>query len=147
MKWLALWVWTALLVFSTAGAEWETDFAKAKERAKKENKVLLLDFTGSDWCAGCMKLKKDVFSTPEFAAFAGENLVLVEVDFPMKKKIAAEQRAANEKLEQQYGIEGYPTVIIADADGKKVDMEEGYGGEGAKAYLKRLNEMVSKAKK
>src|ERR1051326_4751371 len=72
-----------------AGAEelnWQTDLAKAQAQAKKENKLVMLDFTGSDWCGWCIKLNKEVFSKPEFVDYPKKNLVLVEVDFPRSKK-------------------------------------------------------------
>src|SRR5690242_722587 len=78
-----------------AETEWLTDVPAAIARAKSEHKVVLLDFTGSDWCPWCIKLKGEVFETPEFAAFAKENLVLVEVDFPHSKPQSAEQKQAN----------------------------------------------------
>ena len=135
-----------LAAASAFAAEWGTDYPNALEQARQEKKVVLLDFTGSDWCAGCMQLKKDVFSTKEFEAFAKENLVLVEVDFPIKKKISEEQKAANQKLEEQFAVEGYPTVVLVDPSGKKLGMEEGYLGNGPKAYIKRLEEILAKGK-
>lgn len=135
-----------LSAFSTPAADWGTDYQKALQQAAQEKKVVLLDFTGSDWCAACMKLKKDVFSTPEFQAFAKEKLVLVEVDFPIKKKLSPEQTAANKKLEEQFQIEGYPTVLLVDPSGKKLGAEEGYAGGGPKAYLKRLEEIIVSGK-
>ena len=65
--------------------QWLTDTKTALEKARQENKAVLLDFTGSDWCGWCMKLKSEVFDQPEFAQFAQANLVLVEVDFPKRK--------------------------------------------------------------
>lgn len=139
--WMAL-VWVAALG-ANQGAEWETDFEKARAQAEKEGKLLLLDFTGSDWCAACKKLKKEVFSTPEFAEYAAKRFVLVEVDFPMKKKLPEAQQAANEALEKRFGVEGYPTVVIVDGKGTKLGMQEGYPGGGPAAYLKLLEEIVS----
>src|SRR5512140_2965556 len=74
----------ALLLASPALAElsWMTDVPKALEKAKTENKLVMLDFTGSDWCGWCIKLNKEVFSKPEFIEYAAKNLVAVEVDFP-----------------------------------------------------------------
>jgi thioredoxin-related protein len=99
-------------------AQWLTDFEAAKAQAHAGNKVLLMKFTGSDWCPPCMALEKQVFSKPEFAEYAAKNLVLLELDFPRRKELPAEQRAANTKLAQEYGIEGFPTVIVLDANAK-----------------------------
>ncbi len=93
---------------------WRTDFESAKGQAHSEKKLLLMLFTGSDWCPPCMMLQKEVFSKPEFAQYAAEHLVLLEVDFPRRKNLSNEQRAANAKVAQQYGIEGFPTVIVLD---------------------------------
>ncbi|MCZ7637735.1 MAG: thioredoxin family protein [Verrucomicrobia bacterium] len=87
----------------TAGAaelKWHTDLAKAQALAKTENKKVLINFTGSDWCGFCIKLHKEVFATPEFQEFAGKNLVLVEADFPRNKTLPAELKAANEEAER-----------------------------------------------
>ena len=99
---------------------WLTDAAKAQAQAKAEKKLVLLDFTGSDWCGWCIRLNKEVFSKPEFAEYAKKNLVLVEVDFPNKKKLSNEQQTANRELEKKYAVRGYPTIILLDGNGKKV---------------------------
>lgn len=125
----------ALLI--TAGpavaADWETDYAKALETAKRENKRVLLDFTGSDWCGPCIQLNKRAFSRPEFRAYAEKNLVLVEIDYPQRKKQSASLVKQNEKLAKQYGIEekGYPTIVLLDPAGKIVRELSGYDGETA----------------
>ncbi|HEY3663989.1 MAG TPA: thioredoxin family protein [Chthoniobacterales bacterium] len=93
---------------------WLTDFEAAKAQSHAEKKLLLMDFTGSDWCPPCIMLQKEVFSNPEFIHYAAQHLVLLEVDFPRRKKLSDEQRAANAKVAQQYGIEGFPTVIVLD---------------------------------
>ena len=80
----------------------------------------MLDFTGSDWCGWCIKLNKEVFSKEEFADYAKKNLVLVEVDFPRRKKLSEEQKKANEALQEKYKIEGYPTLVVLNGDGKQV---------------------------
>src|SRR5882724_7830178 len=106
-----------------AGAEelkWLTDMPKAQAVAKKENKLIMLDFTGSDWCGWCIKLNKEVFSQPEFADYAKKNLVLVEVDFPHSKQQSDALKKANQNLQQKYHVEGYPTIIGLDGEGKKV---------------------------
>jgi protein disulfide-isomerase len=124
-------------------ATWLTDAKKAQEQAKKENKLVLLDFTGSDWCGWCIKLNKEVFSQPEFAQYAKTNLVLVEVDFPRKKRQSPELKKANEALSDKYGIEGYPTIIVLNGDGKKVG-NLGYIPGGPKAFIAKLEGMKRK---
>lgn len=97
---------------------WLTDFGTAKAQARSEKKMLLINFTGSDWCPPCIQLDKQLFSKAEFAQYAAKNLVLLEVDFPRRKELAAEQRAANNQLAGEYAIEGFPTVIVLNSDSK-----------------------------
>ena len=143
MKKIILATVAALAVFTASAGEWLTDLPKAQAQAKKENKLVLLDFTGSDWCGWCIKLKNEVFDTKEFKDYADKNLVLVEVDFPRKKQLSPEQKKANNALQKQYGIQGYPTVIVLDGDGKKVG-KLGYMKGGPKAFTEKLDGMKKK---
>src|SRR5438552_7159697 len=88
----------ALAGSSARAAEWLTDLPAAQAAAKAENKIVLLDFTGSDWCGWCIRLRNEVFSKPEFDAYANDNLVLVEVDFPRQKSQSAALKQANRVL-------------------------------------------------
>ena len=123
----------ALASSALAGGEWETDYAKALEKAKGENKRVLLDFTGSDWCGPCIEFKKRVLSRPDFATFAEKNLVLVEIDYPQRKEQSAELKKQNEKLSTQYGIDekGFPTIVLLDSNGKVAREFTGYDGSTA----------------
>jgi len=133
----------ALMRASAEGLNWETDLAKAQAQAKKENKLVMLDFTGSDWCGWCKKLHAEVFSKSEFEEYAKKNLVLVEVDFPRMKKLSAEQQKANNALQEKYKIEGYPTIIVLDGDGKRVG-QQGYM-PSPKPFIEGLEKMKKKA--
>src|SRR5881394_792106 len=127
----------AALALLRAGAEdlqWLTDVPKAQAKAKAEKKMVLLDFTGSDWCGWCIKLNKEVFSKAEFAKYAQDNLVLVEVDFPQKKKQSEELKKANDALSQKYKIDGYPTIVVLDSAGEKIG-DTGYVEGGPKAFI------------
>jgi len=136
----------SLLTARAEELKWHTDLAKAQAEAKAEKKMVMLDFTGSDWCGWCIKLNKEVFAKPEFVEFAKKNLVLVEVDFPRKKEQSAEQKKANQALQSKYKIQGYPTLIVLDADGNKVG-ELGYVAGGPKAWIEKFEkETKSKAK-
>ena len=112
--------------FAMAAAGWDDDYDKAIAKAKAEKKLVLLDFTGSDWCGWCIKLDKDVFSKKEFKDFAKDNLVLVEVDFPQAKKLAKKTEKQNEDLKNKFRVQGYPTLVMLDADGKEVHRIGGY---------------------
>src|SRR3954468_20930991 len=111
-------------------ADWQTDYGKALEKAKAENKRVLLDFTGSDWCGPCIEFRKRVLSRPDFAAYAEKNLVLVEVDYPKRKQQSAGLKRQNEKLSAQYGIDekGFPTIVLLDSNGKVAREFTGYDG-------------------
>jgi len=132
---------TAAIILSTLGtahaAEWGTDVPKAIAKAKAENKLVVLDFTGSDWCGWCIKLKREVFDTPEFEAYAAKNLVLVEVDFPRKKEMSPELKAANQALAAKYGIKGYPTIFVLEGSGMPVG-KLGYMEGGPKPFIAEL---------
>ncbi|MEO8425989.1 MAG: thioredoxin family protein [Verrucomicrobiota bacterium] len=146
MKKIAL---SLIAVFSLLGAsaaelEWLTDLTQAKSQAKAEKKLVLMDFTGSDWCPPCKKLKKDVFSSEEFATFAKANLVLVEVDFPRTKKQSAELKKANEALSRKYDIEAYPTIIVLSPEGKQLIKDTGYDGSSAKDFVAKLEKVSNK---
>lgn len=118
--------------------EWLTDLPTALVRAKKENKAVLLDFTGSDWCGWCMKLKSEVFDQFDFAVYANANLIMVEVDFPRRKTLSLQQINANENLASKYGIEGYPTIIVLNSEGQQIG-KTGYVQGGTGAFVARLN--------
>jgi thioredoxin-related protein len=121
--------------------EWFADAQAAREKAKQENKFLLLDFTGSDWCGWCMKLKSEIFDQPEFARFAQANLVLVEVDFPHHKLMDQAQKQANARLAHTYHITGYPTIIVLNQDGRQVG-RTGYIPGGPGAFIAKLQPML-----
>ena len=122
---------------------WHTDLPKALEQAKVEKKMVLMDFTGSDWCPPCKNLHKTVLTSEDFSKFAKDNLVLVELDFPKSVPQTPELKAANTELSKKFGIRGYPTIIMLDADGKELFRKVGYSGTPAKEYVAEL----AKAKK
>lgn len=119
---------------------WTTDYAAGLQQAKAENRKVFLFFTGSDWCGWCMKLDREILSTSEFKAFAAEKLVLIKVDFPHNTPQSEQQKAANQKLAEQFGIRGFPTVIVLNGAGKKVGTL-GYLEGGPQPFLKALRGM------
>jgi len=131
----------ALLAYPLGAATWLTDTSTAYQQARTENKTVLFNFTGSDWCSWCMRLKSEVFSQPEFDAFANDNLVLVEVDFPKKKQQTPAQIRANTSLAAGYGVRGYPTIVLADTQGKVIG-STGYQPGGPKLYIKELERIL-----
>jgi thioredoxin-related protein len=128
---------TFIGITASAASNWVTDYKKAQEDAKAGKKLMLLEFTGSDWCGWCMKLDKEVFSTPEFQNFASKNLVLVKLDFPRSKPQTEALKKQNEQLAQKYGIQGFPTIIVLNGRGEKVG-EFGYMEGGPSPFLAKL---------
>ena len=118
----------AALIAPAIGAEWMTDFDAAKARAAKEDKAVLIDFTGSDWCGYCIKLRRDVFDKDDFTNYARDKFVLLEIDQPHKIKMPPEKLAANRKLAESYGVDGYPTVLVVDSEGTLMGGFCGYPG-------------------
>ena len=110
--------------------------------SKRAKKPILIDFTGSDWCVWCFKLKEEVFSTAEFKKYANEKLVLLEIDFPKRKKQTQDQKKYNRTLTQKYGIEGFPTVFLVDATGK-IMLKTGYLQGGPSTYIAHLEKAVN----
>ena len=128
---------------SVAHAEWLTDFEKAKQTARTQGKDLMLNFAGSDWCYWCQRLDKEVFSKAEFLEKAGKDFVFLLVDFPNDTSGQSDQiQQQNEKLAEQFAIENYPTVFLADATGKSY-AKTGYLEGGVRAYLGHLKELRS----
>ena len=124
---------------------WTDDYAKAVERAKAENKPILLDFTGSDWCGWCMKMKQETLGTPQFNAYAQQNLVLVTVDFPRKTQLAAATKQQNEKLNAMYRADGFPTFVLVDKSGRELGRQTGYLPGGPSAFIATLSKFYTPA--
>ena len=130
-------LFAAVLGFA-AEPVWLTDLDAAKAQGLKENKPVLVDFTGSDWCPPCKALHKNVFESAEFAAVA-DKYVLVELDYPKSKPQAPELKAKNAALSKQFGVTGFPTVLLIDAkSGDVFGKTVGFGGQTAKEYLDKL---------
>jgi thioredoxin-related protein len=134
---------SALLLGCSARADvsWSTDYKKAQEEARNNKKLLLLNFTGSDWCGWCIKLDREIFSKPEFKDYASKNLVLLTIDFPRAKSQPTTIRQQNQELAQQYQIEAFPTIIVLNGDGRKVWEYPGYFPDGADAFIAQLEKL------
>lgn len=124
------------------GSSWETDFAKAQETAKEAGKYMLLDFTGSDWCGWCIRLNKEVFNKKEFKTYADANLVLVELDFPRRKKTSKELREQNEALMRKYKVRGFPTIVVLSPDGETAGVT-GYQAGGPEKYVEHVEQIIA----
>ena len=130
----------AATVVASAKPGWLTSLDQAQKEAQAKKRLLLMDFTGSDWCGWCIMLDKEVFSKPEFKEYASKNLVLLELDFPRMKKMPPEVIAQNEKLAVKYGIQGFPTVVVFDSSGKPLGAL-GYQAGGPQAFIAELEKL------
>jgi|JI10StandDraft_1071094.scaffolds.fasta_scaffold297514_2 thiol-disulfide isomerase/thioredoxin len=136
---LALWGTTLPLCAN----QWLTDYPAAKAQARQQNKLVLINFTGSDWCGWCMRLKEEVFDQPEFRAYAAQNLVLLEVDIPKKKSLSEAQLSANQALVGRYNAQGKPTLVVLGPNGDEIG-RTGYRPGGPKPLIAALQQMSGK---
>jgi protein disulfide-isomerase len=122
-------------LFATQAQElkWHTDVKEAMAIGNKEHKPLLLFFTGSDWCGWCIRLQKEVLTTPEFTKWAKEKVILVELDYPRAVPQTDEIKMQNDGLQRAFGVQGYPTVWFATAQFK--DGKPSFGGLGKTGYV------------
>jgi thiol-disulfide isomerase/thioredoxin len=127
-------------VASAPGGEalWRTDYPGALQQAKSDPKLVLLDFTGSDWCGWCIKFQRDVLSTPKFGAYANKNLELVKVDFPRHSTQSEELKHSNTALGKQFNVDGLPTFVLVNGDGKELGRQVGYLEGGPDAFISKL---------
>jgi thiol:disulfide interchange protein len=119
---------------------WSTSYERGQQEAKANNKLVLLDFTGSDWCGWCILLDREVFSKPQFKEYASKNLVLIELDFPKMKQVPDAIRIQNVRLAQRYRISAFPTIIVLNGDGQVVG-ELGYVKGGPNAFIAELERL------
>ena len=129
-------------VVTTGELVWETDYAAAVAKAKAENKTLLLNFTGSDWCGWCHKLDREVFKMAEFKKYAAENLVLVKLDFPRRKQISEAEKQQNNLLASKHNVKGFPTILLLDKK-EKLLLTTGYQNGGAAKYVEHLESAIN----
>ena len=139
-----------VIIFTLGGSvfaqDWQTNFTHAKEMASNENKPIILVFQGSDWCAPCIKLDREVWSTEPFKKYAAEHYVMLQADFPRKSKnvLSEAQTSANAKLAETYNKNGiFPFVVILNSEGKILG-ETSYKKTTPENYIKELNSFESK---
>lgn len=121
---------------------WLTNLEEAQTISQEKGIPIFVDFTGSDWCGWCVKLRDEIFSKEEFILYAKEHLVLVELDFPRKTKQSNETKAYNNNLARKYGIRGFPTILLLNSDGEEI-AKTGFQHGGAENYVSHLKELLS----
>jgi thioredoxin-related protein len=147
---LPFWLLALLLLVNLDGGAaetWFTDLGKAQAKAQAEGKPVLIHFSGSDWCGWCMKLRKEVFSKAEFDGYARSNLVLLLVDFPKHKQVAPGLQSTNQQVAQQFQVQGFPTLILLDSQGRRLG-NVNYAQGGTRAFLaeiERLRQLAREA--
>ncbi len=142
---LTLLILFCLFSLSGISQDWETSFETAKNKSKKTQAPIILVFQGSDWCAPCIKLDREVWSTPVFQKYAAENYVMLQADFPRKKinALSKEQTMANKLLAERYNQKGiFPLVVLLDEDGKELG-QTSYKRLAPEAYIKVLNSYLN----
>ena len=120
-------------------AGWTDSITEGIAQAEREGKMLLLDFTGSDWCVWCKKLDSEVWYTPQFEAWSKDNLVKVFLDFPQNRDLSDEQKLQNQLLQQYFGVKGFPTIFLLDSNLKPL-LQTGYHQGGPEEYIRHLQE-------
>lgn len=120
---------------------WFENIEQARAEAKKTNKPMLLNFSGSDWCVWCKRLNNEVLSKSTFQKYAGENLVLVNLDFPQFTSQSDTVKKQNQQLAQTYKVRGFPTVVMLSSDGKEIG-RTGYQPGGPEKYIEHLKSIV-----
>lgn len=142
---------TCLLLLSSfcgstakAEAQWLTDYDKALQLAGHQGKVVLVNFTGSDWCGWCIKLHKEVFSKDAFEEWADENVILLELDYPNKKQLPVALKTQNKKLQEKYKIKGFPTILLLNGEGEIVG-KTGYGKGGPEIWTQSVDKLLEEA--
>ena len=145
-KWLVMVAAVALSAGAFAAEGWLTDFEKAKAQAKEQNRHMLIDFSGSDWCGWCIRLDKEVFQKQEFKDYAKDNLVLLLVDWPQRAANSKEVQAKSKPVMEEFGISSFPTVIILDPQGDAI-AKTGYREGGPEAYIKHIKQLIAEAPK
>jgi protein disulfide-isomerase len=119
--------------------QWRTDLPGGLKQAQLKGRLVLLDFTGSDWCPWCIKFDHDVLSTDDFAAYAEDKLELVRLDFPRQTPQSDELKRANAALASQFGVSGYPTYVLLNSDGRELGRQVGYLEGGPTAFIAELD--------
>lgn len=139
----------ALLVlplFLMSAGIWRNDFDKAKADAKAQHKLILLKFSGSDWCIPCIRMEKDIFTQDTFQHFAQGNLIMVNADFPRlaKNKLDKAVLKQNDMLAEKYNKEGhFPYTVLLDPDGKVLKVWDGYTGMKPEDLMQQIKPNVA----
>ena len=140
-------VFLLFVSFLSPPAIWSGNFNETAKIAKTSNKLILINFSGSDWCGPCIRLKNEIFVTELFEKFASENLLLVKADFPRQKKnkLPDDQVKLNETLAERYNKDGkFPFTLLVNSEGKILRTWDGLPKENAAQFVKQLEDISQK---
>lgn len=128
---------------------WQPDFETAKKVALEKNQLILINFSGSDWCGPCIRMKKEIFDHPSFSAFSDSNLVLLNADFPRNKKnqLSPSVQQHNEALAEKFNRDGnFPYTVLIDANEKVIQTWEGFPKGGLNAFILSIKQFTNERK-
>ena len=131
----------AFSIVTMSFANWQSNFETAKKIAKEKHELILLNFSGSDWCGPCMRLRKEILDNEAFSKMADTSLVLVNADFPRNKKnqLDAQTRKENDALADKYNPEGkFPFTLLLNEDGKVLKTWDGFPDESAQQFSEEV---------
>ncbi|MBB5647194.1 thioredoxin family protein [Pedobacter cryoconitis] len=135
-----------LLSILPGSLSWMSNFTQAQQRAKSTHQQILINFSGSDWCGPCIRLRKEILESEVFETYAKAHLVLLRADFPRQKKnqLSAEQIKLNEALAEKYNPDGkFPYTLLVDENGEVLKSWDGYPNETPEKFVQEITSIES----
>jgi thioredoxin-related protein len=135
------------MMFLVNAVTWSGDFSVAQKQAAQEHKLIMINFSGSDWCGPCIRLRTEILESAVFENYAADHLVLVRADFPRQKKdqLSKEQVKLNEALADKYNPDGkFPYTLLVDENGKVLKAWDGFPDETADQFVAQVSAVVNK---
>ena len=139
----------SFMMFFTGNVTWLGDFNEAKTEAVQQHKLILINFSGSDWCGPCIRLRKEILESDAFVNYAAGHLVLVRADFPRQKKnqLSPEQVNMNGALADKYNADGkFPYTLLVDENGKVLYQWDGFPNESAEQFITQIDQFAVQKK-
>ena len=125
--------------------EWQHNLEDAKKIASSDHKHILLNFSGSDWCGPCIRMRREIFETDVFEKMADTELILVNADFPRNKKnqLSESQQKINDEMADMYNRKGiFPYTLLLDSQGKVLKTWEGFPDESAESFILEIRNEI-----
>ena len=130
---------------ATSFVKWEPDYTAAIQTAKEKHHLILINFSGSDWCGPCIRMHKDIFESNSFTQYAGEHLILVNADFPRLKKheLSKDQQKKNDQLADKYNKDGiFPLTVLLDPNGNVLKEWQGLPPISSEEFTAEVKSIV-----